>query len=66
MMGNNIKSSDDPQYRQVTGIIVGCGNRGQNYAEYARLFTWTFSFNCDSWFSISYSSEITKNVFSWW
>ena len=22
--------------RQITGIIVGCGNRGQNYAEYAR------------------------------
>jgi predicted dehydrogenase len=23
------------EYRQITGIIVGCGNRGQNYAEYA-------------------------------
>ena len=26
------------EYRQITGIIVGCGNRGQNYAEYARHF----------------------------
>jgi hypothetical protein len=34
-MGNNIKSSKD---RQITGIIVGCGNRGENYAEYARYF----------------------------
>lgn len=25
-------------YRQITGIIVGCGNRGQNYAVYARHF----------------------------
>lgn len=24
--------------RQITGIILGCGNRGQNYAEYARHF----------------------------
>ena len=33
MMGNSTKSSDG---RQVTGIVVGCGNRGQNYALYAR------------------------------
>jgi predicted dehydrogenase len=26
------------EYRQITGIILGCGNRGQNYAEYARHF----------------------------
>ena len=31
------KTSSD-EYRQVTGIIVGCGSRGQNYAEYARHF----------------------------
>ena len=24
--------------RQITGVIVGCGNRGQNYAEYGRHF----------------------------
>ena len=24
------------EHRQITGIILGCGNRGQNYAEYAR------------------------------
>ncbi|CAF4242628.1 unnamed protein product, partial [Adineta steineri] len=29
---------DKNQYRQITGIIVGCGNRGQNYAQYARHF----------------------------
>jgi len=37
-MGNSMKSSNDSKYRQITGIIVGCGNRGQNYAEYARHF----------------------------
>jgi len=37
-MRNNIKSSNDPEDRQITGIIVGCGDRGQNYAEYARYF----------------------------
>lgn len=26
----------ETKYRQITGIVVGCGNRGQNYAEYAR------------------------------
>jgi predicted dehydrogenase len=26
------------EYQQKTGIIVGCGNRGQNYAEYAGHF----------------------------
>jgi predicted dehydrogenase len=36
MMGNNTKSPSDPACRQITGIIVGCGNRGQNYASYAR------------------------------
>lgn len=34
-MGNNVKP---PNERQVTGIIIGCGNRGENYAEYARYF----------------------------
>lgn len=34
-MGNNIKPSSE---RQITGIIIGCGNRGENYAEYARYF----------------------------
>ncbi len=29
---------DKTEFRQITGIIVGCGNRGQNYAEYARHF----------------------------
>jgi predicted dehydrogenase len=29
---------DTKEYRQITGIIVGCGNRGQNYAVYARHF----------------------------
>ncbi|CAF4575435.1 unnamed protein product, partial [Rotaria magnacalcarata] len=28
--------------RQITGIIVGCGNRGQNYAEYARYLPKSF------------------------
>jgi predicted dehydrogenase len=29
---------ENNEYRQITGIIVGCGNRGKNYAEYARHF----------------------------
>ena len=40
-MGNRPQSSNvvpSFPFRQVTGIIVGCGNRGQNYAEYARYF----------------------------
>ena len=40
-MGNHFQSPDtvsSPQFRQVTGIIIGCGNRGQTYAEYARYF----------------------------
>lgn len=27
---------ENSESRQITGIILGCGNRGQNYAEYAR------------------------------
>jgi predicted dehydrogenase len=38
MMGNKMKSSNDPKCRQITGIIVGCGSRGQNYAQYAHHF----------------------------
>jgi len=41
-MGNNIKSSTDRKSRQITGIILGCGNRGENYAEYARYFPQIF------------------------
>ena len=32
------ETSSVPIYRQITAIIVGCGNRGQNYAEYGRFF----------------------------
>jgi predicted dehydrogenase len=38
MMGNNTNSTNDNKFRQITGIIVGCGIRGQKYAEYARHF----------------------------
>jgi predicted dehydrogenase len=41
-MGNNVQTSNAPQSRQITGIIVGCGNRGQNYAEYALYFSQRF------------------------
>jgi predicted dehydrogenase len=34
-MGNQVKPPQASESRQVTGIIVGCGNRGQNYSEYA-------------------------------
>ena len=29
---------DGPQARKVTAVVVGCGNRGQNYAQFAREF----------------------------
>lgn len=28
----------EKEQRQITAIILGCGNRGQNYAEYAKHF----------------------------
>jgi predicted dehydrogenase len=37
-MEDKTNSSNESKCRQITGIIVGCGNRGQNYAEYARHF----------------------------
>jgi predicted dehydrogenase len=30
------------EYRQITGIIVGCGSRGQKFAEYARHYSERF------------------------
>lgn len=44
-MGNHLQSPKtvpSPQYRQVTGIVIGCGNRGQTYAEYARYYPTLF------------------------
>ena len=41
-MGNSIKSSNDNSSRLITGIILGCGNRGENYAEYARYYPQRF------------------------
>ncbi|CAF1320151.1 unnamed protein product [Adineta steineri] len=37
-MENNTSLSCDNKYRQITGIIIGCGNRGQIYAQYAQHF----------------------------
>lgn len=33
-----METTGQKEERQITAIIVGCGNRGQNYAEYAKHF----------------------------